>query len=241
MNSQIRFVLVSATLLSAALSACHDSSNDDTPAMAKYEVSFVNLTAGEPLSPMALVAHDSQYMAFETGKAASVAVEKIAEGGDNSMLLADAMADASHVWQAKSGSGIVAPGKMETLMLEVPATQVANLRLSLLSMLANTNDGFVALNGQSIGNLQSGQSTSFDLPAYEAGTEANTETADTVLGPAATGGKREGFNPARDDLNNRISLHPGIISKDDGLISSVLTQLHRWDNPAARINIRRVQ
>lgn len=241
MSSLIRSTLFSATLLTAALSACHDSSNDDAPAMAKYEVSFINLTAGQPLSPMALVAHDSQYMAFETGKAASIAVERIAEGGDNSMLLADAMANSSHVWQAKSGSGIVAPGKMETLMLEIPVAQASNLRLSLLSMLANTNDGFVALNGQSISDLQNGQSTSFDLPAFDAGTEANTETADTVLGPAATGGKREGFNPARDDLNNSISLHPGVISKDDGLASSVLTQLHRWDNPAARINIRRVQ
>jgi hypothetical protein len=35
-------------------------------------------------------------------------------------------------------------------------------------------------------------------------------------------------------------MHPGIISKDDGLTTSALTSINRWDNPVARITITRL-
>lgn len=241
MRNLIRSTLLGATALTAVLSACHDDSNDDTPAVARFEVTFTNLTAGQPMSPLALIAHDAAYQAFAPGHPASVAVEKLAEGGDNSMLLSEAKTDTIHVWQASSGAGMVMPGKSETLQLDIPLAQIASARLTLLSMLANTNDAFTASNSTAIGTLPIGQSLSVDLPAYDAGTESNQETAASVPGPAAAGGLREGFNPARDDSDNRISIHPGVLTQDDGLTSSVLSQLHRWDNPAARLSVRRVQ
>lgn len=245
MRNLIRSALLSATALTAALSACHDDSHDDshddTPAMARYEITFNNLTAGQAMSPLALIAHDAAYQSFAPGQAASIALERLAEGGDNSVVLNEAKTDTIHVWQASSGAGLVQPGKTETLQLEIPVAQIASAHLTLLSMLANTNDAFAALNSAAIGTLQVGQSLSFDLPAYDAGTEAHRETADSMPGPAAAGGLREGFNPARDDLNNRISVHPSVLTKDDGLPTSVLTQLHRWDNPAARLSVRRLQ
>lgn len=241
MRNLIRSALLSATALTAALSACRGGSHDDTPAMARYEVTFNNLTAGQAMSPLALIAHDAAYQAFAPGQAASIALERLAEGGDNSLILNEAKTDTIHVWQASSGAGLVQPGISETLQLEIPVAQIASARLTLLSMLANTNDAFAALNSAAIGTLPVGQSLSFDLPAYDAGTEAHSETADSMPGPAAAGGLREGFNPARDDLNNRISVHPGVLTKDDGLPASVLTQLHHWDNPAARLSVRRLQ
>jgi hypothetical protein len=128
-------------------------------------------------------------------------------------------------------------------MLTVPADRLAGMRLSAASMLGNTNDGFSGLAGQPLEMLAVGASASYRLLSYDAGTERNTESADTVPGPAtqASGGKREGFNPARDDVVNMVHLHPGVVSKDDGLATSALTQAQRWDNPVALLTVKRVQ
>ena len=71
-----------------------------------------------------------------------------------------------------------------------------------------------------------------ETPAYDSGTEANTEIRD-IIG--------FDFNPLRGDTNARIHLHPGIISRDDGLSTSELTQASRWDNPVVRIVITRIR
>jgi hypothetical protein len=241
MRILFRSTLLSAMALTTALSACHDNSNDDAPAVARFEITFTNLTAGQPMTPLALIAHDATYQSFVPGKPASIALEKLAESGDNGMLLSEAKASTIHVWQASSGAGMVMPGKSETQVLDIPIAQIASARLSVLSMLANTNDAFAASNSTAIGVLPIGQSLSVDLPVYDAGTEANIETADSMPGPASAGGLREGFNPVRDDSGNQIGIHSGVLTRDDGLPGSVLTQMHRWDNPAARLFVRRVQ
>jgi hypothetical protein len=116
-------------------------------------------------------------------------------------------------------------------------------RLSLASMLGNSNDGFTGVSGESLSALAVGASSERDLLSYDAGTERNTESADTVPGPATkdAGGRREAFNAQRDDVINMVHLHPGIVSKDDGLPTSALTQAQRWDNPVARLTIKRTQ
>jgi len=73
--------------------------------------------------------------------------------------------------------------------------------------------------------------------AYDAGTEANSETAATIPGPAAGG---EGYNSTRDDRDT-VGGHPGVISADDGLTGSALDASHRFDNPVARITITRLE
>ena len=73
--------------------------------------------------------------------------------------------------------------------------------------------------------------------SYDAGTEANSEAAGTIPGPADSG---EGFNEMRDDIN-RVAMHPGVVTQDDGLASSVLTSQYKFDNPVAQIVITRTQ
>ncbi len=80
-------------------------------------------------------------------------------------------------------------------------------------------------------------SRSIEVTAYDAGTEANSESATSVPGPAAGG---EGYNSTRDDRNT-VGGHPSVISADDGLGGSALNVSHRFDNPVARITIRRLQ
>lgn len=243
MNSSLNtlakgFLLVS---MAGALVACGDSDNDSSSnnnsaeADRSFEVKVTNLTAGQPLSPTALVVHTSGYHVFSVGSVASEALEKLAEGGDNSDLITAADAD-SHVLSTTSAAGALAPGGSETFTLMVEGEMVSGALLSTVSMLVNTNDAITALNGVMLENLGAGESISFNTLSYDTGTEANTETAATIPGPAGGG---EGFNATRDDLSDRVSMHSGVVSADDGLTGSALSEMHRWDNPVTQITITR--
>ena len=108
----------------------------------------------------------------------------------------------------------------------------------MLPCLGIQNDTFTGLSLVDVSSLEVGGSITRTTVAYDAGTEANTETAETVPGPAASG---EGFNPVRDDTADIIAMHPGIVSNQDGLTTSVLGIEHKFDNPVSKIVITRTQ
>src|SRR5680860_1111904 len=93
--------------LAALVAGCHtDSDGDDVmsdPSFS-YQITVTNLTAGQPLSPAAVVIHDTNWQAFTLGEPASVALETLAEAGDNSDFVAAADSD-SNVLTAVSGQG----------------------------------------------------------------------------------------------------------------------------------------
>lgn len=213
-----------------------DDNSDETTY--EYQVTVTNLTASQPFSPLSVVLHNSSWSAFELGQAASVDLEQIAESGSNSDFL-DAAEDSVNVYAAAGGVGIIGPGASESVM--VTTSSAGTFELSLVSMLVNTNDAITALNGADISSLAVGESASYRLRTYDTGTEANSETADTIPGPAAAGGAREGFNAARDDVRDAVYVHAGVVTSDDGLATSTLTEAHRWDNPAASVVISRIQ
>jgi hypothetical protein len=195
-----------------------------------------NLTNAQPLSPIAVIGHGEGYRTFAVGSAASVGLEELAEGGDNAALLAEAAANTATVVTA-TGAGPIAPAGSETLAIELLESELADFRISVSTMLVNTNDAFTGLDSISVGSLAVGDSLELHAIAYDAGTEADTELTTDIPGPAANG---EGFNAMRSDLANRVSMHPGIVSLDDGLTISVLTNQHRFDNPVAGIRIERI-
>jgi hypothetical protein len=229
------------------LAACDDGSirmpdntPDDTatptPAPvnpASFDVTATNLTRGQPLSPLAVLIHDSGQAVFRIGEPASAGLELLAEGGDNSELLdeIDGAAEAS-------GGAPIGPGDSETLTLELADDQTGGLSLSVISMLVNTNDAITGLNGIALAGMAVGDSMTYTAVAYDAGTEANNELAGTIPGPADGG---EGFNAMRDDVGDFVTMHPGVVTADDGLTLSVLNQMHRFDNPVVRITVTRTQ
>ncbi|WP_462166077.1 spondin domain-containing protein [Pseudoalteromonas sp. GB43] len=223
--------------LSAGLAACGDSDNNEVevtdpvmPVMSyEFTVQVTNLTNAQPLSPIAAIAH-SEGMLWQIGEPASAALELMAEGGDNSELLATDFAMAS-----SSAESPLPPGEQVTLMLSTE--QLDSLKISLATMLVNTNDAFTGLNAIDVSSLAVNESLSRTSFAYDAGTEANSEALGTIPGPADSG---EGYNEMRDDIN-RVAMHPGVVSQDDGLTNSVLTSQHKFDNPVARITITRTQ
>jgi hypothetical protein len=199
---------------------------------------MINLTAGQPLSPPALLAHRAGYKLFNVGKPSSIGLEYLAEGAQTQPLIDGAMATGTIAAYA-TGSAPIGPGGSATIMLNIPASaDLSSLYLSGASMLVNTNDAITAVRGASLHSLAVGEYATQTLISYDTGTEANDELGAHIPGPAGGG---EGFNADRNDISDYVAVHPGVISHDDGLATSALSSIHRWLNPVARIRIKRVE
>lgn len=225
--------LTLSTVALWGLSACSDNDNKlltTEPDLQLYSVTVTNLTANQPFSPLALIAHNDAMTLFTVSEPASIALEKLAEGGD-----ASDFSTIAGVTKVINGPSVVAPGMSQTMVLSLSATEVANL--SVATMLVNTNDAFTAINSFDLRTLAVNRTVRFQMMAYDAGTEMNSESKGTIPGPVDGG---EGFNATRDDVN-RVYIHSGVISVDDGLDQSVLFASHRFDNPVMKINISRTQ
>lgn len=228
-----------------ALQACDNDNNPvvqpppppppPPPAMAGFAVTVTNLTNAQPLSPLAVIGHGSGFSVFEVGSPASPGLEELAEGGANAALIAEADGDGAVV-ATGSGAAPIGPAGSETVAISVLDSDRFGLLLSVTSMLVNTNDAFTGLNGVAVQTMAVGDVITVDAIAYDAGTEADTEMAIHIPGPAGSG---EGFNAARDDGADRVAMHAGVVSQDDGLASSDLSEQNRFDNPVARISIER--
>jgi len=227
-----------------ALAACSSSNNNSQtppppppppPAMASFDVTVTNLTNGQPVSPVAVIAHQAGYSVFTIGSPATVGLETLAEGGDNSMLIAEADADAN-VLSSGSGAAPIGPAGSETVTIDVLESDLAGLMVSVSTMLVNTNDAISGLNGVDVSGLAEGDAWTGRAIVYDAGTELNTELGGEIPGPAGGG---EGFNAARSDRDDRVAMHSGVISQDDGFATSALTGQHRFDNPALKVRIER--
>lgn len=224
--------------LGASLAACSDSDDNNTdvvtpptpePVSFQFTVQVSNLTAGQPLSPIALIAHHEGNL-WQIGQPASSALELMAEGGDNSELLSFSAAIATSSTDSPLG-----PGAQTNLTLTTETTEA--LKLSLATMIVNTNDGFTGLNAIDVSALAVNETLTHFTFAYDAGTEANTEATGSIPGPADNG---EGFNEVRDDVNY-VAMHPGVVSQQDGLSGSTLHSEHKFDNPLAKVVITRTQ
>lgn len=236
------WVILAAPLLLAACGGSSSNSNNTPPVPAPttpevptmiFEISATNLTVAQPLSPLAAFIHGSSQRIFAVGEPASAELEDLAEGGDNSSLLAavDALVSAG-------GEGALPPGGSTTLTLEIQIEDSSDLSFSAVTMLVNTNDAFTAVNAADVSTLAVGESIRLRTPSYDAGTEANTESAESIPGPAGGG---VGFSAERDDIADQVTMHGGAITVDDGLTGSALGQQHRWDNPVAAFTITRTQ
>lgn len=199
-----------------------------------YTIELTNLTANQTFGPAGLVFHHASHSLWEPGDSAAAELEELAEGGNPQPFL-DAAATHAMVVDTLTGNGAISPGGSEAFTVVLPGDD--DLSLTLATMLVNTNDAFAGTSGAPLPMLAVGEAHTWYLPAYDAGTEANTETVATIPGPAAGG---EGFNAARDD-GDRIAIHPGVISNQDGLALSALDGSHRWDNPVLKVDLVRTE
>ena len=234
-NIKSKSLLALVIASSLIISGCSDDDDDEVtpvtpePVNVSYEVTVTNLTNAQPLSPIAVVLHDTGSL-WTIGESASTALETMAESGNNSELLALEIVNASVSSEAPLGSG-------GTEVLTVTIEDQTDAMLSLATMLVNTNDAFTGLSNIDLSGLEVGDTWSTYTSVYDAGTEGNSEAEGTIPGPADGG---TGFEAERDDVDF-VGMHSGVVSIDDGLATSVLTQAHKFDNPAAYIMIKRME
>lgn len=239
-NKYLRYsALAFITSGALILGGCSDNNNDSpapitppvvAPVMQSYTVAVTNLTANQPMSPIAVVNHQVDTVLWTSGDSASLALETLAESGD-----ASGLSDEATVTELTNGAGVLLPGATESIAISLNSEEIADL--SVVTMLVNTNDAFAGFTGYDLTNLTVDESMTFRVIAYDAGTEANSEAKGTIPGPADSG---EGFNAARDD-SNLVHAHSGVISRDDGLADSVLAASHRFDNPVLLITVSRTE
>ena len=232
MMLKTRFTLPAAVLLlMSALPAAAQMQHH-------YKVTITNLTNNQPLSPVAGMAHGHGYHPYRIGEAATKGLEHLAEDGNPQIIVNEARANTA-VYASTTTAAPIPPGGNDSFMVSVnaPASGDHALYLSALTMLVNTNDAFTGFTGHDVSYLMVGESESFTIGTYDAGTEANSETAATIPGPAGGG---EGYNATRDDLADQVTGHIGVLTIDEGLANSALDQSHRFLNPTAKVTITRM-
>lgn len=233
------------------LSALALSSLSGLTQAATWDVSVLNLTHGNHFTPLLLTAHDQSTHLFEVGSAASLPIEHMAECGHLNPLLATTevgAADADTI--ADPNGGALAPGSSTMASLTTTATH-----LSIVAMVLPTNDAFVGLDSLQVPTVAG--TYTYYLNAYDAGTEGNDEVltttgtcgyTDTGLMPAAPGGDSDTAGSGSgvvafgsDDTNTNIHIHRGALGDaiaDGSGKSDLVSSIHRWQNPVAKITIQ---
>lgn len=196
---------------------------------AEFKVELTNLTpatgpgASQPFSPPVIATHTPFFHLYRLFGFASDEIRYIAEDAVNAPMITK-LSNSKYVYDHAEGSeGPVFPQTTQEFILK---TKLPFTRLSLVAMLVNTNDAFVAVNGA---RLPLRGSREYYLKAYDAGTEKNTELASDIPGPCCGNGM------VRVPTRERIKFHKGIIGTGD-LDPSV----YDWDKMVAKIKITRI-
>ena len=208
---------------------------------AVYQVAVRNLTTGQPFTPPLVATHNSYIDMYSVGSEASEGIKEIAENGNLGPLL-DALENSDNVADVVVAVDNDVPPLLpgETVKFEI-TTSGNKHYLSFASMLICTNDGFTGLDSVKLPRYV-GEDVGFELFAYDAGTEINTEDyADIVppcqalVGPAS---EDEGTGMSNPDLaeGGVISPHPNVQGGND-----LIQDVHGWKrNRVGKVRIRKI-
>lgn len=207
-----------------------------------FNVEITNLSNSIYFTPFLVAAHPAGNNLFIAGQPASANLQAMAEGGDTSGLEADVTALGATV-VANPAGGLLAPAGSTSFNMNTDGT--SNDRLSIVAMLLPTNDGFAGLNAIEIPTTAG--TYTFNVNAYDAGTEANDEliTGGGMPGvagiPADPGGLAGtgGTGAAGVDANPNVHIHRGSLGDTDAAAgnSDLDSRVHRWLNPVIRVTI----
>lgn len=220
------------------------------PAMyaADLSITVTNLTRGTWFTPLLVATHPASFKSFTEGSPASVAIQSVAEAGDTTGVQAQLPAGGSKVVDPNGGP--LKPGGTSAPATLTGGAGTANSQLTLLAMMVPTNDGFIALNAIDIPTTAG--TYTYDVSAYDAGTEANDEKKAAAGGinqpgmifPAflndTTGKLSADINPAATGFANAtkegyVHIHRGIVGSVAGGASALDNTVYRWLNPVARV------
>jgi hypothetical protein len=225
-----------AAILAASIAAAPAANAVD------LDVQITNLTNSIYFTPFLVAAHPTGNNLFVTGQPASANLQAMAEGGDTSGLIAD-VTGLGATMVDNPAMGLLAPATSTSFSMNTDGT--SNDRLSIVAMLLPTNDAFAGLNAIEIPTVAG--TYTFDVPAFDAGTEANDEmlTGGGMPGVAGIPGDpsmltgANGTGAAGADANPNVHIHRGSLGDTDAMggNSDLDSRVHRWLNPVIRVTI----
>lgn len=192
------------TLATAAVAISAPAAHADSSRT--YRITFTSLTEGQPLTPPVVALHRPNASLYTVGDAASVGVQEIAENGNIGPLAETAPTVRGVTAAAVAGDGPLFPGDAVT----IEVTAAAGSRLSFVSMVVCTNDGFTGLDTVKLPNKLGAEAT-FEAVAYDAGTEQNIEDPAYWVPPCSGG---EFTDNLHRDEGGVITMHPGLSGFD---------------------------
>lgn len=175
----------------------------------------------QPLSPPVVIVHSADVNIWKAGQVASHGVAAVAEDG-NADVLVDAVKRLPGVRSATVVTDAPIPSGQA---VDATITLRPGDRISVASMLVNTNDGFTGVH-----SLRP-RADWFEKQtrAYDAGSEQNTEAMSDIPGPCC------GNPMVRVPEGNVIRPHEGITGRGDLDVSA-----YGWDGPVANLEFERV-
>jgi hypothetical protein len=212
-----------------------------------YRVTVTNLTAGQPLTPVLFATHRANVDVFTVGAPASFGVKEIAENG-NLAPLAESLEAASGVSEVFVGGVPIVPEGLpgsamfpDSVTFEISG-ELGAQRLSWVSMLICTNDGFTGLDSLRLPR-HVGDEVTAPTAGYDAGTEINTEDFADIVPPCqALVGVSSG-EPGTGTSNPALA-EGGVIHHHEGIEggSDLVPEVHGWDvnAPVAEVTVERI-
>lgn len=215
------------------------------PPEATYEVTIENLTDGQPFTPPVVATHRAATGVFDVGSSADEGVKEIAENGNLAPLLSTLGGD-RHVYDVAALTGPVVPSGLpgsgvgpDVVTVTVSGAEGAN-RLSFVSMLVCTNDGFTGADSLLL-PARVGETVTAYTNGYDAGTELNTEDFADIVPPCQGLVGVSSGEPGTGTSNPSLA-EGGVIRHHLGIAggSDLHPATHGWDDPVAKITIERV-
>lgn len=195
---------------------------------AEFEITIENLTpltgdgSSQPLSPPVIATHNASLRIFKLNHKASDELQQVAEDAVNDPLV-QRLENSARVFNVVTGNDVILPGSSATYTIYASSYFV---KLSFVSMLVNTNDGFTGIVNA---RLPKNGSVTYYTDVYDAGTEENTELIAHIPGPCCG-------NPlVRVPTQEKIQYHPGILG-----IGDLDPAVYNWTGKGAKITITRV-
>lgn len=227
-----RIPLILAAALAATAALAPASASADGAEGHQFQVTLTNLTptltgtpGSQPFSPPLVAVHRTKRVGIAAlGAPAGSGLEAIAEDAINAPLQGALNAQRGVDTAFTVVGGPIPSGATRTFAV---TARHGFKRLSLASMIVNTNDGFFVADSVRLSN----RSQTHYLVAYDAGTEVNDQLAANIPGPCCGDTGRNGTPEG-----GLVTMHPGITATGD-----LDPNLFGWGlAPVAKVEIQRV-
>jgi hypothetical protein len=246
----LKIALLGAMLIAGviALAPAAMARNDKDRGKRTYRVTITNATLGQPVAPSVIATHTDAFRLFrlgptpapgDPGYAVYFGLATAAETG-SPVPLVDEVAASAGVWEAVAlltdrTPPILLPGESNATIIH--ASGKAKF-LSAAAMLGATNDAFYAVRGVRLPR-RFGEIIRVYADAYDAGSEMNEESADTIGALGATDDDPATGEGINENGEGYIHVHAGIhgIGGPGGLDAAT----YDWRNPVVELTIERIR